>query len=355
VAALVEAEFTKEIPVIAAFSHEIICSNLEDSSDPCHGKKPFTAPQHLHVISDELKQNCEILLSKNTTDTNALKPLTSNTPFHASVLEMSPSTNPLTAGTSRRIQQPGLSTQRTPLTTEATRYAPALHNDNKLLFSGPLDPISVSRVTTVYTYRSPVFAWFLLLMAILAAIISPVKEHEYDATGKKITFFPNALMYATNPKVLIFYNDTKLVNIHTDLNAFPRGQTPEINISCNSVQATFYRQILDSVRGIQRTTHRLLSIPGVTNFLECDSFLRRYYQYETGLPSQLFCPTRHFENNLQECKSWAARTYRVTSSDELTWLRSRTHRSPFVSHMVCLEQCTSSSQEKVVILLLALR
>ena len=140
-------------------------------------------------------------------------------------------------------------------------------------------------------------------------------------------------MYATNPKVLIFYNDTKLVNIHTDLNAFPRGQTPEINITCDSVQATFYRQILDSVRGIQRTTHRLLSIPGVTNFLECDSFLRRYYQYETGLPSQLFCPTRHFENNLKECKSWAARTCRVTSSDELTWLRSHARRSPFVCHM----------------------
>ena len=110
VAAFVEAEFTKDIPVIAAFSHEIICSNLDEgSSDPHHGKTPFTASQHLHVISHELKQNCEILLSKNTADTNALKPLTSKTPFHASVLDMSPSTNPLTEGTSRRIQQPGLS------------------------------------------------------------------------------------------------------------------------------------------------------------------------------------------------------------------------------------------------------
>lgn len=90
---------------------------------------------------------------------------------------------------------------------------------------------------------------------------------------------------------------------------------------------------LSTVRGIQRTMHRLLSIPGVTNFLECDSFLHRYYQYETRLPSQLSCPTHYFENNLQECKSWAARTCRITSSNGLTWLRSRARRSPFVCHM----------------------
>jgi len=109
VAALVDAEFTTDIPVIAAFSHELKCSNLdEDLRDPHHGKTPFTAPQHLHVISHEWKQNCEILLSKNTADTNALKPLTSNTPLHARVLEMSPSTNHV-GTTSCRIQQPGLS------------------------------------------------------------------------------------------------------------------------------------------------------------------------------------------------------------------------------------------------------
>ena len=140
-------------------------------------------------------------------------------------------------------------------------------------------------------------------------------------------------MYTTNPRVLIFYNNTKLVNIHTDLNVFPRGQTPEMNISCDPVQTEFYRKILDSVRSIQRTTHRLLSIQGVTNFLECNSFLRRYYQYETGLPSQLFCATRHYENSLQECKSWARRACRVTSSDELQWLTTRERRSPFVCHM----------------------
>ena len=67
--------------------------------------------------------------------------------------------------------------------------------------------------------------------------------------------------------------------------------------------------------------------------MESDSFLRRYYEYETGLPSQLFCATRHYENNLHDCKLWAARTCRVTSSEELAWLRTRERRSSFMCHL----------------------
>ena len=334
VAAFVDVEFPKDVPVIAAFSEVLICSNLDqDISESYQENNTLPAQQDPRVIGHELNPTYKSPLTQNTADTNVLKPLTSDKPLHASVLETSPSLKPRIKGVSRCVPQLGLSPQRTPLTSKATHSAPGLHKDNEPLNSGPLDPNPVSRVTTIFTPRIPVFVCFLLFMAIFAALVAPMKAHGYDATGKKITFFPNALMYATNPKVLIFYNDTKLVNIHTDLNAFPRGQTPEINITCDSVQATFYWQILDSVRGIQRTTHRLLSIPGVTNFLECDSFLRRYYQYETGLASQLFCPTRHFENSLHECKSWAARACRVTSSDELAWLRSRERRSPFMCHM----------------------
>ena len=141
------------------------------------------------------------------------------------------------------------------------------------------------------------------------------------------------MMLATNPKALVFFNNTRLVNINTDLHAFPCSQTLQMNTTCDPVQADFYQQVLASLRGIQRTTHRLLSIQGVTNFLECDSFLRRYYQYETGLPSQLLCATRHYENNLHNCKSWAARTCRVTSSEELAWLCTRERRSSFMCHM----------------------
>ena len=272
-------------------------------------------------------------LPQNTEDVTVLKPLTSNSVLRESHLELSPCAKPLTNTSPRGVRPNGSTTSRKPLTLTTASLSPGLgtgrtprHHTRKLDYS------PVTMTTTVRKSRATLL-WLIAVLAFFSVLISPVTAHEYDATGKKITFFPNAMMYATNPKVLIFYNDTKFVNIHTDLNAFPRGQTPKINITCDSVQADFYRQVLDSVRGIQRTTHRLLSIPRVTNFLECDSFLRRHYQYETGLPSQLFCTTRHFESNLHECKSWAARSCRVTSSDELTWLRTRERRSPFMCHM----------------------
>lgn len=113
----------------------------------------------------------------------------------------------------------------------------------------------------------------------------------------------------------------------------PRGVLPKPNITCDPVQASFYANILDSVASLRRTTHCLHSLQGVTNLLECDSFLRRFYVYSTGIPSQMFCPTRHYANSLQECKSWARATCRVLAPDELAWLRSRQSRSPFVCHM----------------------
>lgn len=125
----------------------------------------------------------------------------------------------------------------------------------------------------------------------------------------------------------------KLVSIHADLKVLPRRVLPKPNITCDPVQAAFYANILDSVASLCCTTHRLHSLQGLTNLLECDSFLRRFYVYSTGIPSQMFCPTRHYANSLQECKSWARATCRVSAPHELAWLRLRQSRSPFVCHM----------------------
>ena len=113
----------------------------------------------------------------------------------------------------------------------------------------------------------------------------------------------------------------------------PRRVLPKPNITCDPVQAAFYANILDSVASLRRTTHRLHSLQGLTNLLECDSFLRRFYVHSTGIPSQMFCPTRHYANSLQECKSWAPATCRMSAPHELAWLRLRQSRSPFVCHM----------------------
>ena len=111
------------------------------------------------------------------------------------------------------------------------------------------------------------------------------------------------------------------------------GVLPKPNIKCDPVQAPFYVNNFDVVTSLRRATHRLYSLQGVTNLLECDSFLRRFYVYSTGIPSRMFCPTRHYANSLQECKSWARATCRVVAPDELACLRLRQPRSPFMCHV----------------------
>lgn len=87
-----------------------------------------------------------------------------------------------------------------------------------------------------------------------------------------------------------------------------------------------------SIRGVHHAISRLLSIQGVTDLLECDSYLRCLYAYVTGSQSTLQCKKRHYANNLQDCKSWALRDCHATSPHENAWLAStndRKRRSPW--------------------------
>lgn len=156
--------------------------------------------------------------------------------------------------------------------------------------------------------------------------------NEYDATGREVSFYPNAMMLATNPKAMVFFRDTKLVSMHLNLPHVQKGDSTVINSTCDPELAKFYDRVLMSIRGVQRATSRLLSIQGVTDLLECDSYLRRFYAYVTGSQSTLQCQKRHYANNLQDCKSWALRDCHATSPHENVWLAStnyRKRRSPW--------------------------
>ena len=72
---------------------------------------------------------------------------------------------------------------------------------------------------------------------------------------------------------------------------------------------------------------RLLSFHGFTSLIECDSYLRRYYQYSSGFPSTMSCPYA-YKKSLQLCKVWALATCTNISPRERNWLHSsRTKRS----------------------------
>jgi len=53
--------------------------------------------------------------------------------------------------------------------------------------------------------------------------------------------------------------------------------------------------------------------------LECDSYLRRYYTYATGLPSRMIC-TRYYQPLLAACKTWALQNCRDFSPHEQMFL-----------------------------------
>ena len=109
-----------------------------------------------------------------------------------------------------------------------------------------------------------------------------------------------------------------------------RGPSPILNSTCDPVLAKFYDQVLASICGVQRTTNRLLSLHGVTDLLECDSYLRRFYGYVSGLTSGLDCPVRHYATSLQH---WAVSACHVCSPHERAWFSEWTKRSSFLCHM----------------------
>ena len=104
-----------------------------------------------------------------------------------------------------------------------------------------------------------------------------------------------------NSNSMVFFRDTKLVSVHLDLPRVQKGDSMVINSSCDPELSEFYDRVLMSIRGVQRATSRLLSIQGVTDLLECDSYLRRFYAYVTGSQSTLQCQRQHYANNLQDC------------------------------------------------------
>ena len=172
--------------------------------------------------------------------------------------------------------------------------------------------------------------WLLLLLTL--TLVQAGNGNEYDATGREVSFYPNAMMLATNPKAVVFFRDTKLVSVHLNLPHVHKVDSTLINSTCDPGLAEFYDRVLMSIRGVQRATSRLLSIQGVTDLLECDSYLRRFYEYVTGSQSTLQCDRRHYANNLKDCKSWALRDCHATSPQEHAWLTStnnRKRRSPW--------------------------
>ena len=156
----------------------------------------------------------------------------------------------------------------------------------------------------------------------------------FDALTQKVTFYPASLMVSHSPKPLTFYENTKLLNVHTVLNFTELGKRLIMsNNSCSVFKEKFFDDILETVRRFQKVTRRLLSLPGFSTLVECDTFLPRYFQYLVGQVSRMTCP-RAYKSSVSECKIWALRYCRGFSVDERQWLeaKDRTRRSSWFCH-----------------------
>ena len=95
---------------------------------------------------------------------------------------------------------------------------------------------------------------------------------------------------------------------------------------------TIFRQLLQSMQKTQNAIHRLLSLPGFSNLIECDSFLRRLFTYTTGLPSQMAC-LRTYQPTVTACEAWALThcTY-ISIHERMFW---QTHDQRRRSNWLC--------------------
>ena len=158
-----------------------------------------------------------------------------------------------------------------------------------------------------------------------------VKLHNYDSTHGRVAYYPESLMISKHPKLLVLHHDTTLLNIQADLTLPQVGSRPSMRNRCAPKVSNFYNHILQMTFTNLRTIKRLSSFHGVTNIIECDSYLRRAFQAQTGLPSTMICP-RVYLPGLKDCKNWARDNCKGKSHAENNWLRSRSRRSSWACH-----------------------
>ena len=122
----------------------------------------------------------------------------------------------------------------------------------------------------------------LLIISVIVCLdfelVLSLQSNAYFYLSERVTFYPASLIVSHNPKPLTFYENTKLLNVHIVLNFTDFGKRLSMsNHSCSLHDGRFFNEILNSVRDFQKTLRRLLSLPGFSNLVECDTYLPRYY------------------------------------------------------------------------------
>ena len=109
----------------------------------------------------------------------------------------------------------------------------------------------------------PLLVGLLIISVIVCLDFELVLSLQSNAyLSERVTFYPASLIVSHNPKPLTFYENTKLLNVHTVFNFTDFGERLSMsNHSCSLHDGRFFNEILNSVRDFQKTLRRLLSLP----------------------------------------------------------------------------------------------
>ena len=54
--------------------------------------------------------------------------------------------------------------------------------------------------------------------------MEPPDPFDFDASGKRVTYYPDSLILSHNPHAVFFYRNTKLLHVYIDLRTPPIGR-----------------------------------------------------------------------------------------------------------------------------------
>ena len=190
-------------------------------------------------------------------------------------------------------------------------YAQPKQKDGDVPISPPPPPDDVASSSCCSLQSQVVYGpsqiMFLPLVACIVFSLMTatfVNSQAYYSSNGRVSFYPESLMISRNSKALIFFRETNLVNVHDQLLTTADVWLEYVNNTCSSTLQTFYNNILHTYRVMQGVIQRLSALQGVTNLMECDKHLCRFYRYSTGRTPTMVYP-RSYQGVLQECKTWA--------------------------------------------------
>ena len=103
------------------------------------------------------------------------------------------------------------------------------------------------------------FNLFLVLLLLLPPQLVHTQESSTFNYGQRVTYYPESLMLPRNPRAIVFYQDTKLLNMFVDLRTPEIGHDFPINNTCYSDKSHFLSQLLEQLRTVQKSTNHVFT------------------------------------------------------------------------------------------------